>query len=115
MSISLQEIAFYVVGACIALCSILAVTTGRILRAATYLLFVLLLLQLPLPRFTYQALLPLFRTQLQALPDSPPFTDIACPRQAWRPFNNSCSPDIVQDFSGLTLPNFPSTSSISSQ
>ena len=41
MSISLQEIAFYVVGACIALCSILAVTTGRILRAATYLLFVL--------------------------------------------------------------------------
>lgn len=42
MNISLQEIVFYVVGACIIACSILAVTTGKILRAATYLLFVLL-------------------------------------------------------------------------
>lgn len=42
MNISLQEIVFYVVGACIIGCSILAVTTGKILRAATYLLFVLL-------------------------------------------------------------------------
>lgn len=42
MNISLQEIAFYTVAACIIVCSVLAVTTGRILRAATYLLFVLL-------------------------------------------------------------------------
>lgn len=42
MNISLQEIVFYIVGACIIACSILAVTTGKILRAATYLLFVLL-------------------------------------------------------------------------
>ena len=41
MNISLQEIVFYIVGACIIACSILAVTTGKILRAATYLLFVL--------------------------------------------------------------------------
>lgn len=41
MSISLQEIVFYIVGACIIVSSILAVTTGRLLRAATYLLFVL--------------------------------------------------------------------------
>ena len=42
MNISLQEIVFYIVGACIIACSILADTTGKILRAATYLLFVLL-------------------------------------------------------------------------
>ena len=42
MNISLQLIVFYIVGACIIACSILAVTTGKILRAATYLLFVLL-------------------------------------------------------------------------
>ena len=42
MNISLQEIVFYIVGACIIACSILAVTIGQILRAATYLLFVLL-------------------------------------------------------------------------
>ncbi len=41
MSLSLQEIVFYIVGACIIVSSILAVTTGRLLRAATYLLFVL--------------------------------------------------------------------------
>lgn len=41
MGITLQEIAFYVVVAAIAVCSVLAVTTGKILRAATYLLFVL--------------------------------------------------------------------------
>lgn len=41
MNISLQEIVFYIVGACIIVSSILAVTTGRLLRAATYLLFVL--------------------------------------------------------------------------
>lgn len=41
MNITLQEIAFYVVAAAIIVCSILAVTTGKILRAATYLLFVL--------------------------------------------------------------------------
>ena len=35
MNISLQEIVFYIVGACIIACSILAVTTGKILRAAT--------------------------------------------------------------------------------
>ena len=42
MNISLQEIVFYIVGACIIACSILAVTTGKILRAATYLMLVLL-------------------------------------------------------------------------
>lgn len=41
MNISLQEIVFYIVGACIIVSSILAVITGRLLRAATYLLFVL--------------------------------------------------------------------------
>ena len=41
MGITLQEIAFYVVAAAIIVFSVLAVTTGRILRAATYLLFVL--------------------------------------------------------------------------
>lgn len=41
MGISLQEIVFYIVGVCIIVCSVLAVTTGKILRAATYLLFVL--------------------------------------------------------------------------
>lgn len=41
MNISLQEIVFYIVGTCIIVSSILAVTTGRLLRAATYLLFVL--------------------------------------------------------------------------
>ena len=41
MEITLQEIVFYVVAAAIAVCSVLAVTTGKILRAATYLLFVL--------------------------------------------------------------------------
>lgn len=41
MGITLQEIAFYVVAAAIAVCSVLAVTAGKILRAATYLLFVL--------------------------------------------------------------------------
>lgn len=41
MGITLQEIAFYVVAVAIAVCSVLAVTTGKILRAATYLLFVL--------------------------------------------------------------------------
>ena len=41
MEINLQEIVFYVVAAFIAVCSVLAVTTGRLLRAATYLLFVL--------------------------------------------------------------------------
>ena len=41
MSLSLQEIVFYIVGACIIVSSILAVTTERLLRAATYLLFVL--------------------------------------------------------------------------
>lgn len=41
MGITLQEIAFYVVAAAIAVCSVLAVTTGKILHAATYLLFVL--------------------------------------------------------------------------
>lgn len=41
MGITLQEIVFYTVAALIAVCSVLAVTTGKILRAATYLLFVL--------------------------------------------------------------------------
>lgn len=41
MNLSLQEIAFYIVSACILVSSVLAVTTGKILRAATYLLFVL--------------------------------------------------------------------------
>ena len=41
MEITLQEIVFYVVAAAIAVCSVLAVTTGKILRPATYLLFVL--------------------------------------------------------------------------
>ena len=41
MEITLQEIVFYVVAAAIAVCSVLAVTTGKILRAATFLLFVL--------------------------------------------------------------------------
>ncbi len=41
MGTTLQEIAFYVVAAIIAVSSIMAVTTGKILRAATYLLFVL--------------------------------------------------------------------------
>lgn len=41
MGITLQEIAFYVVAVCIIVSSILAVTTGKLLRAATYLLFVL--------------------------------------------------------------------------
>lgn len=41
MEFTLQEIVFYVVAAAIAVCSVLAVTTGKILRAATYLLFVL--------------------------------------------------------------------------
>ena len=39
--LSFQNIVFYVVAAAIALCSVLAVTTGKLLRAATYLLFVL--------------------------------------------------------------------------
>lgn len=41
MEISLQEIVFYVVGLAIIAFSVLSVTTGRIVRAATYLLFVL--------------------------------------------------------------------------
>ena len=41
MGITLQEIVFYVVAATIIVFSVMAVTTGRILRAATYLLFVL--------------------------------------------------------------------------
>ena len=41
MGISLQEIAFYFVAVAIIVFSVMAVTTGRILRAATYLLFVL--------------------------------------------------------------------------
>ena len=41
MELTLQEIVFYVVAAAIAVFSVLAVTTGKILRAATYLLFVL--------------------------------------------------------------------------
>ena len=41
MEITLQEIAFYVVATAIIVFSVMAVTTGRILRAATYLLFVL--------------------------------------------------------------------------
>lgn len=41
MEINLQEIVFYVVAVLVAVCSFLSVTTGRILRAATYLLFVL--------------------------------------------------------------------------
>lgn len=41
MGITLQEIVFYTVAVMIAACSVLAVTTGKILRAATYLLFVL--------------------------------------------------------------------------
>ena len=41
MEITLQEIAFYVVAVAIIVFSVMAVTTGRILRAATYLLFVL--------------------------------------------------------------------------
>lgn len=46
MEITLQEIVFYVVAAAIAVFSVLAVTTGKILRAATYLLFVLLVQEL---------------------------------------------------------------------
>ena len=38
---SLQEISFYIVAACIVICSIFAVTSGKILRAVTNLLFVL--------------------------------------------------------------------------
>ena len=38
---SFQNIVFGVVALAIAICSVLAVTTGRLLRAATYLLFVL--------------------------------------------------------------------------
>ena len=41
MEVNLQEIVFYVVAIVVAVCSALAVSTGRILRAATYLLFVL--------------------------------------------------------------------------
>ena len=95
-----------------ATCSIISNSeTGHTLN----LLLVLLLLQLPLPRLTYQALLPLFRTHDQALPFPSPLFDIACISQAWRPFNIICSTGIVQDFPGLTLSNLPSISSISSQ
>ena len=38
---SFQNIVFGVVALAIAICSVLAVTTGKLLRAATYLLFVL--------------------------------------------------------------------------
>ncbi len=41
MEINLQQIVFYAVAALVAACSFLAVSTGKILRAATYLLFVL--------------------------------------------------------------------------
>ena len=41
MELSLQEIVFYVVGAGILFCSVMAVTAGKILHSATYLLFVL--------------------------------------------------------------------------
>ena len=41
MDISLLDIAFYVVAAVIIFFSVMAVTTGRIVRSATYLLFVL--------------------------------------------------------------------------
>lgn len=41
MEWSLLDIAFYVVAAVIIIFSIMAVTTGRIVRSATYLLFVL--------------------------------------------------------------------------
>lgn len=41
MEVNLQEIVFYVVAIVVAVCSALAVSTGWILRAATYLLFVL--------------------------------------------------------------------------
>ena len=41
MEVNLQEIVFYVVAIVVAVCSALAVSSGRILRAATYLLFVL--------------------------------------------------------------------------
>lgn len=44
MELSLQEIVFYVVGAGILFCSVMAVTAGKILHSATYLLFVLLVL-----------------------------------------------------------------------
>lgn len=46
---------------------------------------------------------------------SSPLFDIACISQAWRPFNKNRSADIVQDFSGLTLLNFPSITNTSSQ
>lgn len=39
--LSFQNIVFFVVALAIAVCSVLAVTTGKLLRAATYLLFVL--------------------------------------------------------------------------
>lgn len=41
MDLSLLDITFYATAAVIVVCSILAVTTGRIVRSATYLLFVL--------------------------------------------------------------------------
>lgn len=41
MDLSLLDITFYATAAVIIVCSILAVTTGRIVRSATYLLFVL--------------------------------------------------------------------------
>ena len=41
MELSLQEIVFYVVGAGILFCSVMAVTAGKILHSATYLLFTL--------------------------------------------------------------------------
>ena len=41
MGFTLQEISFYFVAICIIVFSVMSVTTGRILRAATYLLFVL--------------------------------------------------------------------------
>ena len=41
MEISLQEIVFFILAAVIVVCSVLAVTTKRILRSATHLLFVL--------------------------------------------------------------------------
>lgn len=41
MDLSLLDIAFYVVAAVIIVFSVMAVTTGRIVRSATYLLFVL--------------------------------------------------------------------------
>ena len=41
MNITLLEAVFYVLPAIIAVCAVLTVTTGKILRSATYLLFVL--------------------------------------------------------------------------